>query len=131
MRSSSTKTAQMINFKLCTHISNRLLHKIVPVFYLLMSCSFFIAIIRRVLKAYFPWKQSKADYSKNIQKEKIAGTVLFVPWLVTCQWKKIIENCNSVGGGAHKVGKVISFWLNFDPNFTDIWRPKKKANYMY
>ena len=36
--------------------------------------------------------------------------------------KKIIENCNSVGAGAHTVGKVVSFWPNFDPNFTDIWR---------
>ena len=34
--------------------------------------------------------------------------------------KKIIENCDSVG--AHKVGRVVSFWTNFDPNFTDIWR---------
>ena len=51
LTSSSTKTAQTINFKLCTHISNRMLHKTVPGFYLTMSCSFFIAIIRRVLKA--------------------------------------------------------------------------------
>ena len=50
LASSSTKTAQTFNFKLCTHISNRLLHKTVPTFYLI-SCSFFIAIIRRVLKA--------------------------------------------------------------------------------
>ena len=33
------------------------------------------------------------------------------------QWKKIIEHCNSVGAGAHKVGKVVSLWPNFDPNF--------------
>ena len=36
--------------------------------------------------------------------------------------KKIIEKCNSVGADAHKVGKVVSFWPNFDPNFADIWR---------
>ena len=36
--------------------------------------------------------------------------------------KQIIEKCNSVGAGAHKVGKVVSFWPYFDPNFTDIWR---------
>ena len=48
--------------------------------------------------------------------------VLFVSWLVTYQWKKIIENCNSVGAGAQNIGKVVSFWPNFDPNFTDIWR---------
>ena len=31
-----------------------------------------------------------------------------------------MENCNSVGAGTHKVGKVVSFWLNFDTTFTDI-----------
>ena len=36
--------------------------------------------------------------------------------------KKIIENYNSVGAGAHKVEKVVSFWPNFDPNFPDIWK---------
>ena len=56
------------------------------------------------------------------EKKKIAGTVLFASWLATYQWKKIIENCNSVGAGAHKVGKVISFWPNFDPNFPNIWK---------
>ena len=50
---SSIKTTEMINFKLCTHISNRLLHKIMRAFFLIMSYSFFIAITRRVLKAYF------------------------------------------------------------------------------
>ena len=34
---SSTKTASRINFKLCTHISNRLLHKTVPAFFLLVQ----------------------------------------------------------------------------------------------
>ena len=33
---------------------------------------------------------------------------------------KIIENCNSVGPGDHKVEKVVSFWPNFSANFTDI-----------
>ena len=32
LTSSSTKTAQTINFKLCTHISNRLLQKTIKVF---------------------------------------------------------------------------------------------------
>ena len=40
----------------------------------------------------------------------MAGTVMFVSWLATCQWKKIIENCNSVCAGAHKVGKVVTFF---------------------
>ena len=68
MPSSSTKTAWGINFKLCTHISNWLLHKTVPAFFLILSHSF-IATIRRVLKAYFTWKQLKLHYSKNIWKE--------------------------------------------------------------
>ena len=68
---SSTKTASTVNFNLCTLISNRLLHKIMPAFFLLiMSHSFFIAIIRRVLKEHFAWKQLKVDYSKNIWKEE-------------------------------------------------------------
>ena len=36
--------------------------------------------------------------------------------------KKNIDNCNFVGAEAHKVGKVASFWPDFDPNFTDVWR---------
>ena len=47
---------------------------------------------------------------KIFGKKKIAGTVLFISWLATCHWKKIIENCNSVGAGAQNIGKVVSFW---------------------
>ena len=39
-------------------------------------------------------------------KKKITGTILFVSWLAIYQWKKITENCNSLGAGAHKLGKV-------------------------
>ena len=35
--------------------------------------SIFIAIVRRVLKVYFAWKQLKVDYSKNIWKEENRG----------------------------------------------------------
>ena len=73
------------------------------------------------MKAQFPRKRSKADYSKNIQKEKNRGHSFVFLWLYISE-KKLIENRNSVGAGAHKVGKVVSFWSNFDPNFTDIWR---------
>ena len=38
-------------------------------------------------------------------------------WLDTRE--KNIEHCNSVVAGAHKVGKVVSLWPNFDPNFPD------------
>ena len=44
--------------------------------------------------------------------------------------KKNMENCNSVGTGAHKVGKVVSFWLTFDPNFPDIWKREKSKLYI-
>ena len=85
-----------------------------------MCYSFFIAIIRIALKAYFAWKQLKVDYSKLFEKNKIAGAVLFVSWLVKYKWKKINENYNAVGTGAHKVGKVVSFSSSFDPNSPDI-----------
>ena len=67
-------------------------------------------------------KTEKLIIEKIFKRKKITGTVLFVSWLDTFHWKKIIENCNSVGAGAHKIEKVVSFWPNFDPNFTDIWR---------
>ena len=40
--------------------------------------------------------------------------VLFVSWLAKYNWKTIIENYNSVGAGAQKVGIVVSFWPNLD-----------------
>ena len=52
----------------------------------------------------------------------MASKILFVTWLATYQLKKIIENCNSVGAVAQNIEKVVSFWQNFDPDFTDIWR---------
>ena len=30
-----------------------------------------------------------------------------------------MENCNSIGAGAHKVGKI---WPKVDLNFPDIWK---------
>ena len=87
-----------------------------------MSYSFFIAITGRALKAYFAWKQLKEDSSKNISREENRGhdfVCLLVGYILV---KKIIKNCNSVGAGAHKGRKVASFWFNFDPNFTDVWR---------
>ena len=71
-----------------------------------MSHSFFIAIIRPVLKAYFAWKQLKVDHSKNIWKEENRehGFVFLLVGYVSVK-KKIIENFNSVGAGAHNVGK--------------------------
>ena len=85
------------------------MHKTIPI---PMSYSFFIAITQQVLKAYFAWKQVKVDYSKNIWKEENRRHS-FVSWLATYQWEKIIENCNSVGTGAQKVGKVVKGYLHY------------------
>ena len=104
------KTASTINFKPCKYISNRLLHKTLVVFFLIMSHSFFVAIIQWVLKTRFAWKQLKVDYSKNIWKEENRGhgfVCLLVGYISVK--KKIIKNFNSVGAGAHKVGKSSLF----------------------
>ena len=47
-------------------------------------------------------------------------------WL--CISEKIIENGNSVGAGAHKVGKVVRFWPNFDL-ILQIFRERKKGKF--
>ena len=77
------------------------------------------------MKAYFAWKQLKVDYSKNIWKEENRGHGFVCPLVGYISEKKNIENCNSVGAGAHKVGKVVSFWPKFDPNFPVIWKAWK------
>ena len=73
-----------------------------PAFFLIMSHPFFIAITRRVLKAYFAWKQLKVDYSSNILKEENHEHGYVCLLLGHISVKKIIENCNSVGSGAHR-----------------------------
>ena len=35
---------------------------------------------------------------------------------------EIIERYNSDGAEAHKVGKAVSLWPKFDPNFPDFWK---------
>ena len=85
-----------------------------------MSYSFFIAITRQALKAYFSSKQLKVDYSKYIWKEENRGHGFVCILVGYISVKKNIENCNSVGAGAQDIVRVVSFWPNFDPNFTDI-----------
>ena len=80
---------------------------------------------------YFPWKQLKVHYSKNISKEKNHGhgfVCLLVGYILV---KKIIENCNYVSAGAQNVGEVVSFWPIFDPNFFPYLESVKKVNYIY
>ena len=62
----------------------------------------------RLFKKYLKRRKSRARFC------------LSLGWLNISE--KNIENYNSVGAGAHKVGKVVSFWPNFDPNFPDIWK---------
>ena len=61
-------------------------------------------------------------FKKYLERRKSCARFFFsLGWLDISE-KKIIENSNSVGAGAHNIGKVASFWHNFDPNFTNIWR---------
>ena len=86
-----------------------------PAFFLIMSHSFFIALIRRVLKAYFVWKHLKVDYSKYIWKEQNRGHGFVCLLVGYISAKKIIENFNSVGARAHKVGKSSLFLAQLWP----------------
>ena len=61
------------------------------------------------------------------RKKEITGTVLFVSWLATYQWKKIIENCNSVGAGADK---VVNFWPSVDLIFPIFGKREKGKLYI-
>ena len=54
------------------------------------------------MKAYFAWKQLKVDYSSNILKEENHEHGYVCLLLGHISVKKIIENCNSVGSGAHR-----------------------------
>ena len=123
----------MIRFELCTHISNRLLHKTVPAFFLTMNYSFFITITRWVLKAHFAWKLLKVDYSKNILKEENRGHCYVCLLVGYMSVKKNYWNCNSVRAGAHKVGKVVTFfaqpWSYF---YLERYLERvKRVNYIY
>ena len=62
----------------------------------------------RLFKKYFKRRKSRAPFC------------LSLGWLNINE--KNIENYNSVGAGALKVGKVVSFRPNFDHNFPDIWK---------
>ena len=63
----------------------------------------------RLFKKYLKRRKSRARFC------------LSLGWLHVRE-KKNIENCNSVGARAHKVGKVVNFWHRFDPTFPDIWK---------
>ena len=73
-----------------------------------------------------PLKHILHDNSRKLILQKILKRKKFRVWfclsLGHISVKNVIEKSNSVGAGAHKVGKVVSFWPNFDPSFNDIWR---------
>ena len=125
MTTSSTETAETINFKLCTHISKRLLHKTMPVFpnkellifYCHNSASF---------ESIFCLKTAKSRlFNKSLKKRKSRARFCLSLGQLHVREKKTMENCNSVGAGAHKIRKVVSLWPNFEPNFLDIWNVRK------
>ena len=66
-------------------------------------------------------------FKKQLKRRKLwARFCSTLDWL-NIREKNIIENYNSVGAGAHKVEKVVSFWPNFDPNLEIV----KQVNYIY
>ena len=81
------------------------------------------------MKAHLAWKQLKED-SKNIWKEENCRHDFVCLLVGYISVKKIIENCNSVGAGAHKLGKVVSFWHNFDPSFLIFGEHEKSKLYI-
>ena len=90
--------------------------------FLLMSSSFFIAIIQRALKAYFAWKQLKVDYLKDIWKTNSQAWFSFYLGWLNISDKKLLNTNNSVSAPAHKLWKLASLWPNFDPYILDIWK---------
>ena len=72
--------------------------------------------MERVKSRLFKKYLQKNNNNKN--KKSRVRFRLSLGWLNVS--KKIIENYNSVGAGAHKVEKVVSPWPSFDPNFPDI-----------
>ena len=112
-----TKTTQTINFKLCTYVSKRLLQKTLPAFFLIMCYFFFYCNNSTSFESVFCMKTVKSRlFKKYLKRKKVARTLLFVSWLAKYEWKKFIENYNSVGAGAHKVRKVV-----FGPTLTLIF----------
>ena len=60
-------------------------------------------------------------FKKYLKKRKLPLSFLSLGSLHISE-KKILEDCNSVGTGAHKIVKVISFGPTFDSSFPNIWR---------
>ena len=91
--------------------------------FLTMCHSFFMAIIWRVLKACFAWKQQKADYSKNTWEEKNCQHDLVCSLVSYISVKMNYLKCITVGTEAHGGRKIKrNIWPNFDFYFPHIWQ---------
>ena len=116
------KQLKWSTFKLCTHISNRLLHKIVPAFFLTMTNSFFIKINQTSFESVFCMKTGKTGLiKKHLKRRKShARSCLSLGWLYNRE--KIIENCKSA-----------FFFFNWDSlharlnSHYEAWSYKKKS----
>ena len=94
LMSSSTKTAQMINFKLNTHVSNRLLHKIVPTFFLIKSHFFlFYCNNLKSFESIFRMKTVKSRFFKKyLKRRKSRAQFCFsLGWLHISKKKKLLK----------------------------------------
>ena len=72
-------------------------------------------------ESVFCMKTVKSRLFKKYLKRRKSQAQFFFSWLAKYKWKIVIKKYNTVCAGAHKVGKVVRFWSNFDPNFPDIW----------
>ena len=117
--SSSLKTGETIDFKFCTHIFNRLLLKRVP---------------KRILTQSTQMEIIQFIYQMEIiqfiyQKKKKVDPLLPAPYVAANQWKKYIENCNSIGAEVLEVEKLVIF-PNLNPCFLNIWAAWKDNTYL-
>ena len=89
-----------------------------------MSYSFFILTTEQALKAYFAWKQLKLDYSKNIWKEENHGQGFVCLLFSYISEKKTLKTVIQLVQEL-----AVSFWPNFDHNFTNIFEECKKGEW--
>ena len=85
-------------------------------------------IISTSFESAFCTKAIEVDYLKMSENTDSAGMLLFKARAhfylrlgSHLYAKNKIRNYNSVSTGAHKIGKILSLWPNFDPYFPKIW----------
>ena len=92
-----------------------------------MSHSFFDCNNLMSFESIFYMKTFKSRLFKNYLKRRKLHTQFCLPlgWLHTSE-KKLLKTSILLVQELKKWEKVASFWPYFDPNFTDIWRAKKR-----